>query len=331
MMKADLSDERGLGPSGTGRPLVSIGLPVYNGETYLRLLLDSVLAQTFGEFELIISDNASTDSTETICREYAAADVRIQYNRQPRNRGVTWNFRQVALLSSGKYFLWTSHDDVLAPNYVERCVEVLERDPSVVLCYSNSIYMDGAGNQFEPKQQLEFDQPEPRQRFRRLIGLSHNCTPLYGVLRLDVLKRITIQGDFADGDRCMLAELGLYGNYHRIKEPLFFHREHAGRFTHQYPSRQERTRLANPDRTIRFVFPFFRVLKEYALAVYRAPLSWAERFRCYLYLLNWVRRNIRLFGSDLKFAFLELTKSRFRPRVAKTLGPNTAGSDTVPR
>jgi hypothetical protein len=125
-------------------------------------------------------------------------------------------------------------------------------------------------------------------------------------------------------------ELGLHGSYHRIKEPLFFHREHAGRFTHQYPSRQERTRLANPDRSLRFVFPYFRVLQEYALAVYRAPLSWAERFRCYLYLLNWVRKNIFLLCSDLKFAFIELTKPGSRRRLSKTLG-RTAGTDSVPR
>jgi glycosyltransferase involved in cell wall biosynthesis len=331
MKQVDLSHESRLGETSTDRPTVSVGLPVYNGETYLRLLLDSVLAQTVGEFELIISDNASTDSTEAICREYAAADARIRYHRQPRNRGVTWNFRQVALLASGKYFLWTSHDDILAPNYVERCVEVLDRDPSVVLCYSNSIHLDEAGNQFEPTQRLEFDQPSPHQRFRRLIGLSHNCTPLYGLIRLDVLKKTSIQDDFADGDRCMLVELGLYGTYHRIQEPLFYHREHAGRFTHQHPSRQERTRLANPDRTLRFIFPFFRVLKEYALAVYRAPLSWVERFRCYLYLLNWVCRHVPLLCGDLKSAFLELTKPRSRTGLAKTLGPNAAGSDSVSR
>jgi glycosyltransferase involved in cell wall biosynthesis len=329
-MKADLSGESNLEPSGTERPLVSIGLPVYNGETYLRGLLDSVLAQTFTAFELIISDNASTDGTEAICREYAAADRRVRYHRQPRNRGVTWNFRQVALLSSTKYFCWTSHDDLLSPNYVERCIEILETDPSVVLCYSNSVYLDEAGNQSEPKSQLEFDQPSPHQRFRRLIGLSHNCTPLYGVVRLDELKKTTIQADFADGDRCMLVELGLRGNYHRIKDPLFFHREHAGRFTHQFPTPHARTRLANPDRPMRFVFPYFRVLKEYLLAVYRAPISWAERLRCYFYLLNWVRRNITVLASDLKVAFRDLTKSP-SPRQSNTLGTNAAGTDPVAR
>src|SRR5208282_399437 len=119
MIKVDLSHQRKLEPAGTDRPMVSIGLPVYNGEAYLRQVLDSVLAQTFSDFELIISDNASTDCTEAICREYAAADARIRYHRQARNRGATWNFRQVALLSSGQYFLWTSHDDLLAPTYID--------------------------------------------------------------------------------------------------------------------------------------------------------------------------------------------------------------------
>src|SRR5438105_6865480 len=204
MTTVDFSHERQFKPNRPLRPMVSIGLPVYNGETYLPQVLDSVLAQSFSDFELIISDNASTDSTEMICRKYAAADTRIRYHRQPWNRGVTWNFRQVALLSSGKYFLWTSHDDLLAPNYIERCIEILESDPSVVLCYSNAIYMDEAGRQFEPKQQLEFDQPSPHERFRRLMGLSHSCVALFGVIRLDVLKSTSIHGDFADRDRCLL-------------------------------------------------------------------------------------------------------------------------------
>jgi glycosyltransferase involved in cell wall biosynthesis len=316
-METSLSEERKLEPTEANRPAVSIGLPVYNGEAYLRQVLDSVLSQTFADFELVISDNASTDGTEKICREYASADPRVRYHRQPRNRGVTWNFRQVALLSCGRYFLWTSHDDLLAPNYVERCVEVLERDASVVLCYSNAVYMDEAGNRFEPKQQLEFDQPKAYQRFRKLIGVNHSCIALFGVIRLDVLKRTSIHGDFSDGDRCVLVELGLLGNYHRIQEPLFFHREHAGRFTHKNPRRQQQTRLANPDRQIRFVYPHFRMLKEYARAVHRAPLSWGERLRCYLYLLNWVRWNRRALFNDIKFAFSELREPRSPQRPAE--------------
>lgn len=308
----------------TDRPLVSIGLPVYNGEIYLRQALDSILSQSFRKFELVISDNASDDKTETICREYAAVDARIRYHRQDRNRGVTWNFRQVVLRSSAKYFLWTSHDDVMAPNYVERCVTILERNPNVVLCYSEPTNIDEAGTQFEPGCPLKADLPRPHQRFRELIGLNHNCVALFGMIRADVLKQTSIHGDFSDGDRCVLVELALRGNYHRIAEHLFFHREHSARFTHQHPSRQEQTRRANPEQSIRFVFPHFRIFREYTLAVHHAPLSLAERLRCYLHLLNWLRCYRVRFWNDIKFSIIQLSPLQSRSTESESFTANHA-------
>lgn len=287
-------------------PLVSIGLPVYNGEAFLSQVLDSILGQTYRRFELIISDNASTDRTDRICREYAVADARIRYHRQNRNRGATWNFREVVRLSSGKYFLWTSHDDLLASTYVERCVAILEHNPQIVLCYSEPVNIDEMGKESEPGSSLKADLPHPHQRFRELIGLNHNCVALFGVIRADALKQTSVHGDFSDGDRCVLVELALRGNYHRIQERLFFHREHPGRFTHKYPSRREQTRRANPDRLIRFIFPHFRILKEYALALHRVKIGWRERLRCYAHLLNWVRWHRRGLWSDIKFSVAEL-------------------------
>jgi glycosyltransferase involved in cell wall biosynthesis len=317
-------DSRKTTISGTSRPLVSIGLPVYNGEAYLSQALDSILAQTFDDFELIISDNASEDKTETICMEYAAVDARIRYHRQTRNRGATWNFRQVVLLSSAKYFLWTSHDDLMAPNYLEGCVTILEHNPNVVLCYSEPINIDEAGRQFEPGCPLKADLPRPHQRFRELIDLNHSCVALFGLIRADVLRKTSIHGDFSDGDRCVLVELGLLGDYYRIREHLFFHREHAGRFTHQHPSRQEQTRRANPDQSIRFVFPHFRIFREYALAVHRAPLSLVERLRCYLHLLNWLRCYRRRFWNDIKFSVIELSQLQSRSTESESFATNQA-------
>src|SRR6185369_4346332 len=109
-----------------GAPSVSIGLPVYNGVNYLRQALDSLLAQTFGDWELILSDNGSTDATESICREFAARDGRIRYLREPVNRGATWNFNRVFELSRAPLFRWAAHDDVCSPELLERCVAALE-------------------------------------------------------------------------------------------------------------------------------------------------------------------------------------------------------------
>ena len=111
--------------------LVSIGMPVYNGEKFIREALDSLLAQTFTDFELIISDNASTDSTEAICREYAAKDARIRYIRHSENKGPAANFQFVLDGAVGKYFMWAAADDVWHPTFVAKCCTALENDTSI--------------------------------------------------------------------------------------------------------------------------------------------------------------------------------------------------------
>ena len=98
-----------------GYPRVSVGIPVFNGERFLAETIESILAQTFKDFEIVISDNASTDRTEEICRSYAARDPRIRYNRNDTNRGAAWNHNRVFELARGEYFKWQSHDDFCAP------------------------------------------------------------------------------------------------------------------------------------------------------------------------------------------------------------------------
>src|SRR5215469_6919606 len=107
-------------------PKVSIGMPVYNGANYLRSSVPSLLAQDYEDFELLISDNASTDETESICRELAESDGRIRYFRNERNVGAAQNYNKVFRLASGTFFKWAAHDDECHPTMLRRCVEVLE-------------------------------------------------------------------------------------------------------------------------------------------------------------------------------------------------------------
>ena len=123
-------------------PLVSIGLPVFNGDRFLRESIDSLLAQSFSDFELVISDNASTDDTSAICEEYERADSRIRYVRNKTNIGGFRNHNKVFELSTGKYFAWASHDDIRLPKYIESCVEVLERSRETILCYTKTTIID---------------------------------------------------------------------------------------------------------------------------------------------------------------------------------------------
>jgi glycosyltransferase involved in cell wall biosynthesis len=317
--KTDFVDVRdNTGPSAAvgAQPTVSIGLPVFNAGQYLEQSLGSILAQSHRNFELIISDNASVDATEAICRRYAALDARIRYHRNPRNQGATFNFRQVVGLSSGVYFLWAAHDDMFAPEYVERCVAVLERNPDVVLCYSKSVEIDEQGQPLERKEQLlAADALLPHQRFRELIRMDHNCETMFGVMRAEVLKRTSVHGDFPDSDRCMLAEVALYGKFVELPDHLFFHRRHAQQMTQQFPSRQERMARLNPDRRLLIVFPHFRQFREYIQAIRRAALGWKERLRCYCQMLRWLRNNAPRLVRDLRYfvaQMLQPFRLRFR-------------------
>ncbi len=126
-------------------PTLTIGMPVYNGAKYIAEAVESILAQTFRDFELIISDNASTDDTESICRAFAARDPRVTYRRNRQNVGLSANNNLLVPLARGRFFKWAPCDDVLRPEYLERCVAVLDADPNVVLVYPGTQFVDGDG------------------------------------------------------------------------------------------------------------------------------------------------------------------------------------------
>jgi glycosyltransferase involved in cell wall biosynthesis len=126
-------------------PRVSLAMPVYNGENYVAEALDSILAQDFADFELIITDNASTDSTEAICRDYARRDPRIRYHRHPRNLGAAPNYNSGYELATGEYLKWCAHDDRISANYLSECVRLLDADPQVALAFGRTQCIDGAG------------------------------------------------------------------------------------------------------------------------------------------------------------------------------------------
>jgi glycosyltransferase involved in cell wall biosynthesis len=301
------ADPARLGSNPRTAKRVSIGLPVFNAEQYLEQCLESILSQTYSNLEIIISDNASTDTTEAICRRYRARDARVRYHRNSRNRGPTFNFRQVVALSAGEYFLWAAHDDMFAAEYVERCVAVLEQNPDVVLCYSKSIEIDEHGQFLERKEQsLAAHSPYPHQRFRELIRMDHNCQTMFGVVRTCVLERTSVHGDFPDSDRCMLAEVALWGKFVELPDRLFFHRKHAQQMTKQFPSRQERMARLNPDLRFLIVFPHFRQFREYILAIQRSPLDWKDRLRCYFQMLRWLRDNRPRLVQDLRYFVVQL-------------------------
>src|SRR5262245_60354195 len=158
-------------------PPITIGLPVYNREKYLRTALDSLLNQTFGDFELVICDNASTDDTPTIAQEYAARDKRVRFFRNDANVGANRNFNRVFHLSRGKYLKWSTSDDYWAPQTLAQLFPIIDHDPEIVLCYPKTMICDAAGTPVEPyEDRLHLMEASPAERFINLmdrIGLCH--------------------------------------------------------------------------------------------------------------------------------------------------------------
>jgi len=213
-----------------GRHRLSIGVPVYNGERFLRKTLDSLLAQSYQDFELIISDNASTDDTQKICTAYAANDPRIRYFRSPVNQGAAWNINRLVELASGEYFKWAMADDLCKPELVARCVEVLDRDPNAVLACVRTIFIDENDNvvrTLDPGWDLRSDAPHERLRQAIFAG-GHwaNADALAGVIRRSALLQTRLLPRYQGGDKRPLAELSLLGKFVEIPEYLYLRRLH---------------------------------------------------------------------------------------------------------
>ena len=207
-------------------PLVSIGLPVYNGEHYIARAIESLLAQDYALIELIISDNASTDRTPEICREYAAKDSRVHYHRNSANLGVVKNFNRVFELASGDYFMWAGDHDLRAPTYVSRCMEIMATDPSVVLCCSQTVRVapDGSHSAIIPPR-LDTRGLAVVTRFQLVIWSLSYCYQTYGLIRSDALKRTQLFRDTIGPDAVLLTELALLGAFAYVPELLFYMRQ----------------------------------------------------------------------------------------------------------
>ncbi|MDV2502813.1 MAG: glycosyltransferase family 2 protein [bacterium] len=287
-------------------PRVSIGLPVYNGENYLEEAIESILAQTFEDFELLIGDNASTDATEEICQRYAVRDPRIRYVRNPENIGAHPNYNRLFEFSSGEYFKWAAHDDVCHPDFLLKCIEVLDRDPSVVLCYPRTRIIDEEGRTIKSEDaRPKLASWKPSHRFLEAYR-DIPTHPILGVIRADVLRKTPLLGSYPSSDRVLMAELSLYGRFHEVPETLFFKRDHKRRFTrvHNLFRAHQAAVWHDPANAEKIIFPVWRQCAEYFHAINRPSLQWRDRIRCYLAMVGWLTRWRRLAGLllDLLFA-----------------------------
>ena len=269
-------------------PRVTVGIPVFNGESYLSQAIDSVLAQTFTDFELIISDNGSSDRTEEICRHYAAMDPRIRYYREEVNHGAAWNHNRLVELARGEYFKWQCYDDLCAPEMIARCVSELDRNPDIVLCYGQFVRIDKSGEILGTKHSRVQGTAPALDRFHSLIHRRDSCEEIYGVMRTAVARQTRLIGPYSNSDDTFLAEMILRGKFGALPEPLIYYRLHGGQSTSTYRDRVQRMHWFDTGHQGLLVLPSCILLREYLSLIRRAPLSFLERLRCNLYMVPWM-------------------------------------------
>lgn len=298
-------------------PRLSIGMPVYNGEKFIRAALDSLLTQTFVDFELIISDNASTDRTQEICEAYAAVDARIRYYRQPQNVGAAMNFNKTVELASGEYFKWSAHDDVLAPDYLQRCVEALDQNPDVVICHSKTRFIDENGEPIRDYEvTLRTDSPRPQDRFHDLLWVPHQCYPVFGVMRREALLKTKLIEPYTASDRVLLLGMSLFGRFYEVPEYLFWVRKHKEGSSRAYNRPHNRMAWFDPAHKGHVVLPAWNLFLGYWRTVGRAALNWRQRMYCYGQLIRWVRHRWHTMRDDLVIAVRQIWDTRTQPNYA---------------
>ena len=270
---------------------LSIGLPVYNGEDFLAESLDSLLGQTYEDFELIISDNASTDGTADICRGYAKQDSRIRYVRQPHNLGCAPNHNVLVQYARGELFKWVSHDDLYGRELIERAIEALDEYPQVVLANCWTAMIDSSRTVTKAvRYTLDTESPRAPERFRSML-FEKGGDDDGGVIRMEMLRRIRPYDSYYHSDRTLVTEMALQGPFYHVPDWLYFRRDHPKASIRAFTTARTNCTNLDPRRADRLRHPVVRLLGEYVLAyvtmIQRAPLSASDKRECYRHLVSW--------------------------------------------
>src|SRR5215831_6268459 len=201
----------------TSRPRVSVGMPIYNREKYVAASIEAHLDKTYTDFELIVTDNASTDRSGEICRAYAAKDPRVKYFLNDRNLGASANYSRAFELSTGEFFRWSPSDDLVSLNLLECAVSVLDGDASVFVAYPRTRLIDTDGKitgDFD--EHLHTMDERPSKRWRHTAEHLRLGNLHYGLSRASTLRKTGLLRNYSGGDFPLILEMSLYGKFYEI-------------------------------------------------------------------------------------------------------------------
>lgn len=321
----------------TPRPVISVGIPVHNGENYLEEAIACHLGQTFDDFELLISDNGSTDLTEEICRDHASSDPRIRYDRVAQNRGAAANYNRLVHAARGPWFRWASHDDLAHPMLLERLLEHLRTAPEAVLAYGKTVLIDADGAEIRRRDDnLDLRQPTPHERLAGFARGWGMCNPVFGLIDRRVLLETSLIGPYVGSDVTLLAELALRGQFHEVPHHLFHRRIHSGSSRQGDLTLDEVAAWFDPRQTrAPRLQPRNLVMLKILHAIRASSLQPAEKLRCAVaYTGTWAVRRARVRGGAVRQRLLSPEKAQRqgqdRDGVASN-DPSTGGGTSTRR
>jgi glycosyltransferase involved in cell wall biosynthesis len=278
------------------RQLVTIGVPVYNGARYLRQCIDSLLCQTFDDFVLLISDNASTDGTREIAEAYVKLDPRVRYHRHTHNVGMYGNYEHLMRSADTRYLKIANADDFWAPTMVGDAVRRLESDASIALCYPLMTKVDADG---QPTEQYDYRlhlvEDDPAVRFRRVLTEIRLINHLTGVIRTDAVRRTLPIPRITGFDRILVAELSLYGKIFQVDAYHYFRRFHEQASSHLRDSEAHQVAYVLPAGAKALRFEAWRDHLGLLRRVARSPLAAVAKAQLATWLLrraSWDRRRL---------------------------------------
>jgi len=282
---------------------VSVGLPVYNGERFLDRALRALRAQDYEDFELLVSDNGSTDATHEIAAAHAESDDRIRVLHSDENHGAAWNFNRVLSEAQGRYFKWAAYDDLVAEGYLSACVEALESAPSdVVLVYPRTSVIDNDDRVVSDFYDgLELTEPAPWQRLRHLLLSDTEYHPVFGLMRRNVVISTRGIQPFGKSDIAFLAEMSMRGKFVEIPDRLFLRRFHEETSVRSNPTGEQLLEWFAPRLAGRRALPMTRLTGELLRAVQRAPLPTRSRAACARVVVSaWMMPRWRVLAGEMK-------------------------------
>ena len=286
------------------KPLVSIGMPIYNSEKFIRQALDSLLKQDYEHFEVIISDNHSTDATREICLDYAARDGRLRYFRNEMNVGAIRNFNKVFEISQGEYFMWHAHDDYKESNYISSCLNIFGTHPNIILCCSNAL-LNEKGRFRELRENFNTMGMSPNKRFRKILW-NNSCASIYGLMRRSVLGKTGLFRDTIGSDNLLLAELSLMGEFYQLPLFLFKVEIRSGSIFKKIKAIFETTLPSGKQNCF---FPFTKLALEHWRLIQNSELVGMDRLIAFLDIIFCFSLKYKIFLSDPVFTFyLNLSK-----------------------